>query len=393
MKITHREKRTLAVLIGAITFYFCLLRIDRVAEFINYLIGLLSPFILGGAIAFIINVPMYHVENVLKKYEIQKGRRLIAFLVTLFLIWTFFSTVSFIVLPQLTATTQSIIVKLQALYEALPQIVENRNQNMNMLEKLLAQLNVNWEELSRKAISAAQGFLTNMLENSTGVIGSVLGGFTTTLLSMFFAIYLLMGKEKISGRLKNLCLATIGTRRSERVFHVFSLANKTFSSFISGQCLEAVILGSMFVASMFIFKMPYAVLIGVIIAITALIPIFGAFIGCGVGMLLIAFENPMQAFWFLIMFLIIQQIEGNLIYPYVVGSSVGLPSILVFMAVILGGNIMGVAGMLLFIPLTSVCYTLTKEYVSKKLNLPAAPAKAGKNPPDREQNPTEQAEN
>lgn len=140
-----------------------------------------------------------------------------------------------------------------------------------------------------------------------------------------------------------------------------------FSGFLSGQCLEAAILGTLFVIAMTIFQMPYAMLIGIVIAVTALIPVVGSFIGCAVGMFLIVMVNPIQAIWFLILFLVLQQIEGNLIYPHVVGSSIGLPSIWVLVAVTLGGNLLGIVGILLFIPLCSVFYALFRDFIKKRL--------------------------
>lgn len=155
----------------------------------------------------------------------------------------------------------------------------------------------------------------------------------------------------------------------ERILKIASLTYTTFASFLSGQCIEAVILGSMFFVTMSILRFPYALLIGVLIAFTALIPIFGAFIGCIVGTFLILMVSPMQALWFIVLFNVLQQIEGNLIYPKVVGGSVGLPSMWVLVAVTLGANTMGVAGMLIFIPLTSVIYALFRETVYQRLKV------------------------
>ena len=163
-------------------------------------------------------------------------------------------------------------------------------------------------------------------------------------------------------------------KRADRALEILRLANRTFSSFLSGQCLEAVILGTLFVVAMTVFRLPYAVLVGVLIALTALIPIVGAFIGCGVGALLIAVTDPWKALVFVILFLVLQQIEGNLIYPHVVGSSVGLPSIWVLAAVTLGGKLMGVAGMLFFIPLCSVLYALFRDFVKGRLAEKQVPA-------------------
>ena len=166
--------------------------------------------------------------------------------------------------------------------------------------------------------------------------------------------------------------AFMPAKRVERVIYICSLSYHTFSNFITGQCIEAVILGTMFFVTMSIFRFPYALLVGVLIAFTALIPIFGAFIGCIVGALLILMVDPMRALMFILLFLVLQQIEGNLIYPHVVGSSVGLPSIWVLMAVTLGGNLLGVAGMLIFIPLMSVLYSLFREWVNRRLSRKAA---------------------
>ena len=151
------------------------------------------------------------------------------------------------------------------------------------------------------------------------------------------------------------------------ILHVCSLANSIFSGFVTGQCIEAVILGTMFFVAMTLFRFPYAMLVGVLIAFTALIPVFGAFIGCAISFLLILLVSPMQALLFLILFFVLQQIEGNLIYPHVVGGSVGLPSVWVLMAVTIGGSLLGVIGMLIFIPLVSVLYALFREWTYKRL--------------------------
>ena len=168
---------------------------------------------------------------------------------------------------------------------------------------------------------------------------------------------------------------------ADRALEILRLANRTFSSFLSGQCLEAVILGTLFVVAMTVCRMPYALLVGVLIALTALIPIVGAFIGCGVGALLIAITDPWKALAFVVLFLVLQQIEGNLIYPHVVGSSVGLPSIWVLAAVTLGGKLMGVAGMLFFIPLCSVLYALFRDFVKARLAKKQVPARKWREEP------------
>ena len=162
-------------------------------------------------------------------------------------------------------------------------------------------------------------------------------------------------------------MAILPQKAAERFFEMAALTEKTFSSFLAGQCLEAVILGTMFFVAMTIVRMNYALLMGVLIAFTALIPIFGAFIGCAIGVFLMLMESPMSALAFIVLFNVLQQIEGNLIYPRVVGGSVGLPSIWVLVAVTLGASMMGIAGMLLFIPTCSVLYNLLKRAVNSRL--------------------------
>ena len=164
-----------------------------------------------------------------------------------------------------------------------------------------------------------------------------------------------------------LLRALLPQKHADRVLYIFSLSYRTFTNFITGQCLEAMILGTMFFVVMSILRFPYALLVGILVAVTALIPIFGAFIGCAIGAFLILVVNPMQALAFVALFLVLQQVEGNLIYPHVVGNSVGLPSIWVLVAVTVGGNLMGLVGMLIFIPLVSVLYTLLREWVYRRL--------------------------
>ena len=201
----------------------------------------------------------------------------------------------------------------------------------------------------------------------------MVSGVSTFVIGLIFSFYILLQKEKLSRQARQVFYAILPERRADRLLDVLRLAERTFSSFLSGQCLEACILGTLFVVAMTLFQIPYALLVGVLIALTALIPIVGAFIGCAVGALLIAIDDPWKALWFIVLFLVLQQVEGNLIYPHVVGSSVGLPSIWVLAAVTLGGKLMGITGMLFFIPLCSVIYALFRSYVKNRLVSKAVP--------------------
>lgn len=368
MKLDNKEKQLLKVLLLAILFYFVILRLDAVAVAASGIISLLKPFLIGGAVAFIINVPMVKVEKRLKKTKLKKGRRGLAFLITLILLIMAVALFLTIVVPQLVQAVSTLADHLQVLTDKIPALLESQSGSLTFIEEYIASLNINWQNIGQQIIDWLQAFALALVGSGSGLVGGLVSGFTTAIFSIIFAIYLLMGKETVASGLKRLTVAAVGQKTSVHIFHVCSIAYRSFSSFLSGQCLEAVILGGMFILAMTIFRLPYAFLVGVVIAATALIPVFGAFIGGGIGVLVIAIESPAQAMWFLVLFLVLQQIEGNLIYPKVVGNSVGLPSILVFMSVILGNSLMGVAGMLVFIPLVSVVYTLVKEFVIYREN-------------------------
>ena len=206
-----------------------------------------------------------------------------------------------------------------------------------------------------------------MMSTTMSAVSSIVSGLATFFIAFSFACYILFQKEQLHIQIRKVCFAFLSKQKANALLKICSLIYRTFANFLTGQCLEAVILGSMFAVTLSILKMPYALLIGILIAFTALIPIFGAFIGCALGCFLIFMVSPKQAMLFILVFLLLQQIEGNLIYPHVVGGSVGLPSIWVLAAVTIGGNLMGIAGMLIFIPLVSVCYTVFREVVYLRL--------------------------
>ena len=235
------------------------------------------------------------------------------------------------------------------------------------ISEWLEGLNLNVNQLVNQAVSFFQNGAGDMLNSTMSAIGSIVSGVTTFVIAFVFACYVLLQKEKLRVQVTKVMYAYMPEKRVKWSLEVCSLTAKSFSSFLTGQCVEALILGTMFFIVMSVINMPYALLVAVLIAFTALIPIFGAFIGCVVGGFLILMVDPLKALIFVIVFLILQQIEGNLIYPKVVGASVGLPSIWVLAAVTIGGNLMGVVGMLIFIPIVSVIYTLFRTSVYKRL--------------------------
>lgn len=352
----------------------CFWKYTIVFQAVKFVIGVVFPFILGGAIAFVFNVPMHFIENRLiqekwkEKYKIvRKTARPVSLVLTIIFVIGIVAAILFGVLPQLTGTIAKLGYSIQTF---IPKVQEWANDWFHNNKEVMAyvnQLEFNWDKVIEVAVDWVSNGAGNIVESGVTAAVNIVSGFATFFIAFVFACYILLQKEKLGVQAKKVLFAFVQKGRAEAAIEVCSLTYRTFSNFLTGQCMEAVILGTMFVIAMSIFKMPYAWLIGILIAFTALIPIFGAFIGCAVGTFLIFMIHPIQALWFIVLFLVLQQIEGNLIYPHVVGNSVGLPSIWVLAAVSIGGSLMGVVGMLIFIPIVSVLYALFREIVYLKL--------------------------
>ena len=322
---------------------------------------IILPFLLGGGIAFVLNIPMSF------KKIVKKLARPVSLIMTLAIVIGVIVLVMFVVIPELTRTVVSLGRTIQTFIPEAQEFLEEIFTDNKEIGAWLAELNLDVDKLTDQAVSFFQNGAGDILNSTMSAIGSIVSGVTTFVIAFVFSCYVLLQKEKLSVQVKKVVYAFFPERRCEWLFEVAGLASKAFSSFFTGQCVEALILGCMFFIVMSILNMPYTLLVSVLIAFTALIPIFGAFIGCFVGAFLILMVDPMKMLVFVVTFLILQQIEGNLIYPKVVGSSVGLPSIWVLAAVSIGGSLMGIVGMLIFIPIVSVVYTLFKASVYKHL--------------------------
>jgi len=332
-----------------------------------------KPFLYGGAIAFVLNLPMKWIENkLLGKWHgksADKLKRPIGIVGAILFLVVVITVVVSIVIPQMSQAMMKLANEVPPFLEKTAAVLIQYSQDYPELKtqaEQLQDLEINWQGIVTSVAKFLKTGVGSMLTSTFSVAGSIIGGVVNFFIAFVFAIYILSQKERLGDQGCRIIRAYLPKRAAEQTLRVLALLHKNFSSFITGQCLEAVILGMLFVIAMTIFRMPYAVMVGVLIAFTALIPVVGAFIGCAVGAFLILIENPMMALWFVIMFLIIQQLEGNLIYPKVVGNSVGLPSIWVLMAVSLGGSLFGVVGMLFFIPLLATGYTLLRENVNKR---------------------------
>lgn len=340
-----------------------------VVAFAGTIIKMILPFLVGAAIAFIMNVPMRAIERHLPMNRKSKLKRPLSLALTIVLLISLLGVVAFVVVPELVNT-------LLSLQESIPRFAADLQRKAEIMfaanPEIVTAINnvqIDWKEVLQAIVEFLSVGAGTVLSSTVSAAMSIISGFTTFGIAFIFAIYILLSKENLSRQFRQLFVAFLPENVPPVIVGISTLAERTFSNFLTGQCLEAIILGLMFFISLSIFRLPYAVLIGVLIAFTALIPIFGAFIGCAIGVFLMLVTNPFNALSFVVIFFILQQLEGNLIYPHVVGNSVGLPSIWVLVAVTIGGSAFGIVGMLVFIPLCSVLYTLLRTMVKMKLRM------------------------
>lgn len=365
-------KNIMLLIVFAVLLYVCVQKINSVAEGFMFVVGILIPFVAGGIMAFILNVPMSAIERrlfgALKQHKrARRAARPVSLVLAILLVVGIILVVMLVLIPEMGRTFASISVNIERALHDLQKWGIQTFQDNKQMEEWIQTLEFNWDSIIQTAIDFLKNGAGSVLNSTFTVARTVISYLVNFFIGFVFACYILLQKEKLSRQIKKVLYAFLPEKAVQKTLDVASLSYRTFSSFVTGQCLEAVILGTMFFVVMSIFQFPYALLIGVVIAFTALIPIFGAFIGCVIGAFLILVVNPMKALMFIILFLVLQQIEGNLIYPHVVGGSVGLPSIWVLLAVTVGGSLMGVLGMLIFIPLFSVLYALFREFVYKRL--------------------------
>ena len=364
------DKKTIWKIIGIITAAAIIFAVFRnfteVLGFLKGVAAIFMPFVVGAAIAFVINVPMRAIEKNLfpKSRKLEKARRPLALILTLLAILAVVSVVVILVVPQLVETFKTLGSKVPEFMDKAENYIENIFKDYPQIQSWISELSLDWSGI----MSSVSGWLQSGLSSTIDVATSAVNGIVSAFIGFVFAIYILLQKERLGNQARMILYALTPEKIADRALEIASRASKTFSNFLSGQCLEAVILGCMFAVVMLILRMNYVALISVLIAFTALIPLVGAFIGCFIGAFLIFMDNPVQALVFVIVFLVIQQIEGNLIYPKVVGESVGLPAIWVLFVVTIGGKLMGIMGMLVMIPASSVIYALFREFVVNKLH-------------------------
>ena len=372
MQIDKKLLRRLFLLAaGCLVFAWILLDTEQASSAAKSLWNLISPFVAGAVIAFVFNVPMRAIERQLDGIHKQGLRRVLSIVLTIAALALVIMFVVEMLAPQIQVTVAALTERIPTFIEQTSaKLMQLMDDNPDMKAWIMDIANLESLEWT-KILKDSMGFLGNQMSTVMGsavnVIGSVTSGIVNLVVSIAFAIYCLARKEILARQGRRILYSLIPEKAGDEIIRILRLTNSTFSNFISGQCLEACILGGLFAVTMAIFRMPYIPLVSVIIAVTALVPVVGAFVGCVLGAFFILVDNPLQALTFVAMFLILQQLENNLIYPRVVGTSIGLPGMWVLVAVTIGGELMGVFGMLLMIPLASVLYTLAREFTDKRL--------------------------
>ncbi len=372
------DKETLKKIRGLILFtallVVALVNYETLFQAAKFCLNIAFPFILGIGIAFLLNAVTTFFETYLFGNSYMKDRKItgkiarpISLIISILVIFGVIFLVIFVVVPQLGTTVMGLGRTITNFIPQAEAWLNDLTKGNELVNSMSQELEIDWERVINSIVDFVQTGATNILSSSYKMIRSVVSAVSNFVIGFVFACYIVLQKEKLKRQIKKVYTALLPGKYVVRIERICSLTYRTFMNFFAGQCVEAMILGLMFFIAMSIFGFPYAILVSVLIAFTALIPIFGAFIGCFVGAFLILMVNPMQALGFIIMFLVLQQIEGNFIYPHVVGNSVGLPSIWVLMAVTLGGSLMGIVGMLIFIPIVSILYTLFREYVYHRL--------------------------
>ena len=372
MKIDKSVLKKLFVLAaGCILFAWLVLDTARATAMFSTVWNLISPFVVGAGIAFVFNVPMRAIERQLADIRRAGFRRLLSIVLTILCLVLIIMFVFELLIPQIRLTvaslSQTIPVFIEGLAAKLMVMMQDHPELRAWIQEALKLESLDWNTILTETLGFLSNQMSTVMGGAVSVIGSVTGAIINMVVSIAFAIYCLSRKEILSRQGRRLLYSFLSENHADQVIRVLRLTNSTFSNFISGQCLEACILGCLFAVAMAIFKMPYISLVSVVIGVTALIPVVGAFVGCILGAFFILVNNPIQALTFVIMFLVIQQLENNLIYPRVVGTSIGLPGMWVLVAVSVGGDLMGVGGMLLMIPVTSVIYALLREFTDKRL--------------------------
>lgn len=371
MDLEKNKKTIMQLILFTIIVIFAFINISYLWTFIKYIIAIFMPFIIGAMMAFVLNVLLNVVENKLFKKLNKKNtktwkklKRPISLVTTFIIIIAIIALILGLIIPQLKNTVELFTENFDSYKTQSVELLEK----VGIEKKTINKLNNNIENIQEEATKYISKNSDKIMQTTVGVATTVAGTVTTIVLGIVFAIYILLKKEDLTRQFKKLARAYLPEKRQTTLKEISTLSNKTFGNFVSGQCTEALIIGLLCFIGMLILQIPYAPTIAVLVGFTALIPVFGAFIGTAIGAFLILMVDPTKALVFVIFIIILQQLEGNLIYPKVVGNSVGLPGIWVMVAVTVGASIGGILGMLLSVPVCSILYSILRTDVNNRID-------------------------
>ena len=365
-----KKKRFIYFIILLALLILCIKYSDSILGFAGFLWSLVTPLILGCVIAYILNILVTRIESLpcftREGTLLRKVRRPVSILGSLAVILAIGVLVILIVIPQLIQAIGVIAKEIPMVFSEINVWLSSFDKDWPQLQKFLESLNVNWPQILQKAASYLTNGLSSVFSSTMYIVSTISSIAVTAVVALIFSIYILSGREKLFHQFQTLASTYLNEKFYKGMCVVLKTAHDTFTKFIVGQCTEAVILGTLCTIGMLLFRFPYATMIGTLIGATALLPVVGAYLGAAVGAFMIFTIDPLKALGFLIFIAILQQLEGNLIYPRVVGSSVGLPGIWVLAAVTVGGGLGGIIGMLLAVPVTATLYKLLQKDVQKR---------------------------
>ena len=387
------EKKTLyqlaGIAAGVVILYCALQNLTKVTGVIGTVISIFSPVLLGFIIAFVLNIPMTFLEgkwtvlaekyantsSAKKKKRVRKHtacisntcKRPVCLLLSIAFIVGTLTLVLRLVIPELGKTLALLMQDIPEFIKEVIAWAEANADELPMLAEQIAKLQIDWEKTGKEFLSTVGNSALGIVNFTVTTLSVTFGALVDFIVAFIFSIYVLLNKEKLGAQFQKLLTAYLPEKPRKLCLHITHTAYHVFSRFITGQCTEAVILGSLCAIGMIVFRFPYAAMVGALVGVTALIPVVGAFLGAGVGAFMIFMQDPLQALLFVVYLTVLQQLEGNIIYPRVVGQSVGLPAMWVMAAVAVGGGIGGIGGMLLAVPVASIAYTLLREHVNKRI--------------------------
>lgn len=366
MMTKENKKDLIKLIIFAVVLIFVFIHIKEIWNFLGFILQLIMPFILGIVIAFVLNILINLIETkLLNKAKMgDKSKRTISLLLSFAIVFTFIVVLLLLIIPQLKNTVELFVDNMPMYEENVKELLDKFNIN----PEIVMEIEEGVKNFGTVAIEFIKNNTDHILEVTLGVASNVISIIVNTVIALVFAIYLLVQKEKLLSQLNKVLKAYLPLNKVSKIRDIAKLSNRICANFVSGQCLEAVIIGVLCFIGMLILGIPYAATISVLIGVTALIPVYGAFIGTIFGAFLIFMVSPIKALIFIIFIIILQQFEGNLIYPKVVGKSVGLPGIWVFVAVTIGASLAGIVGMLISVPIVSILYSIIATDVNYRIN-------------------------